>query len=115
MDRLKAVLCSFAAVLPAATVREFVHSETGQVLPARAVGLGWTATACATVAAVLWSVTPAAADGCGTSFSGQGCIIGLPGYQQWCHQYCQGLGYDCGCCAVTPNNNQECSCWNGAC
>ncbi|MEW6754223.1 MAG: hypothetical protein AB1505_25060 [Candidatus Latescibacterota bacterium] len=117
MDRLKALLCSLAAVLPAATVREFMHSETGQVLPARAVGLGWIATACATVAAVLWSASPAAAGGCGWGgfWPGEGCTVGLPGYQIYCQDYCDGFSGGgvqyCGCCTVTGDNNQECYCW----
>jgi len=92
---------------------EFVQSSSGQVVPVRALGTGWVAAACAGLAAVLSSVSPAAAGGCGWggTATGDTCVYGRPGEDAWCaSNVCQPGGLQYGCCQSWAEAGR-CYCW----
>ncbi|MEW6755964.1 MAG: hypothetical protein AB1505_34040 [Candidatus Latescibacterota bacterium] len=61
MDRVMRTIATLGMLVPAGMLRTFVTSSTGQVLPECAVGLGWVAAACASLAVIMASAQRAEA------------------------------------------------------
>ncbi|MEW6753955.1 MAG: hypothetical protein AB1505_23685 [Candidatus Latescibacterota bacterium] len=108
----------FIAVLgmlvPTGMLRTFVTSSSGQVLPERALGLGWMAAGLAAMAALMGTATRAPADDCfgialgstawicETSCKTVNCPPGRYWQSQWHH------GWDHVCVKYTEQCNDAC-------
>ncbi|MEW6754218.1 MAG: hypothetical protein AB1505_25035 [Candidatus Latescibacterota bacterium] len=91
------------------TLRTFVLSPVGQVLPEQATGAGWLALACTALAGLLAWVEPATASSCGSGGKwGSAMTCGVNEY--YCQLECEGFGYQCHCCLLDPDI-QRCYCF----